>query len=206
MKILVADDHPLYREAVAIQAARIFADATVVEVASMDEAYAAIEGSSTPFDLFLIDYKMPGMAVAAIAKLAHDVPSTPIAIISGSAQPAEIKAAIEAGARGYISKTATGERLAHALKLILAGGTSVPTELLFEVKQGEDVPGWLALLSQREKDVLRSVARGLSNKEIGRELNLAEVTIKLHLRSLFRKMGARSRADAAVMAVKAGLV
>lgn len=206
MKILVADDHPLYREAVAIQVARIFADVALVEVATMDEVYAAIREPATPFDLFLIDYKMPGMSVAAVAQLTHDVPATPIAIISGSAQPAEIKAAIEAGARGYIPKTATGERLAHALKLILAGGTSVPTELLFEVAPVDGAPAWLALLSHREQDVLRGVARGLSNKEIGRELDLAEVTIKLHLRSVFRKMGARSRADAAVMAAKAGLV
>lgn len=206
MKILVADDHPLYREAVAIQISRIFADTQIVEVASIDELYVALRESTAPFDLFLIDYKMPGMAVGTVSDLVRDVPGTPIAIISGSAQSAEIKAAIEAGARGYIPKTATGERLAHALKLILAGGTSVPTELLFEKIPADDASGWVALLSQREREVLRGVGRGLSNKEIGRELNLAEVTIKLHLRSLFRKMGARSRADAAVMASKAGLV
>jgi DNA-binding NarL/FixJ family response regulator len=206
MKILVADDHPLYREAVAIQISRIFADTQIVEVASVDELYAALRESAAPFDLFLIDYKMPGMSVAAVSELVSKVPSTPIAIISGSAQPIEIKAAIEAGARGYVPKTATGERLAHALKLILAGGTSVPAELLFEGNPADENSGWFALLSQREMEVLRGVGRGLSNKEIGRELNLAEVTIKLHLRSLFRKMGARSRADAAVMASKAGLV
>lgn len=206
MKILVADDHPLYREAVAIQISRIFADTQVVEVASIDELYVALRESAVPFDLFLIDYKMPGMSVGAVSDLARDVPGTPIAIISGSAQPVEIKATIEAGARGYIPKTATGERLAHALELILAGGTSVPTELLFDVGPANEASGWVALLSQREREVLRGVGRGLSNKEIGRELDLAEVTIKLHLRSVFRKMGARSRADAAVMASKAGLV
>ena len=68
----------------------------------------------------------------------------------------------------------------------------------------EHLSGALTLLTQREQDVLRGVVRGLSNKEIGRELNLAEVTVKLHLRGVFRKMGARSRADAAVIATKAG--
>jgi two-component system nitrate/nitrite response regulator NarL len=84
----------------------------------------------------------------------------------------------------------------------------MPTEILLDDDVGESAgppaAAWLSLLTQREQEVLRGVAKGLSNKEIGRELNLAEVTIKLHLRGVFRKMGARSRADAAVMATKAG--
>lgn len=210
MKILIADDHPLYREAVATQVGRIFPGVVLAEAASMDELYAELLDADSPFDLFLIDYNMPGMSIAAIAQLARETPGTPIAMISGSAQPSDVKAAIEAGARGYVPKTATGERLAHALQLILAGGTSVPSEILIEAdhppEQASAAAGWLSLLTQREREVLLGVARGLSNKEIGRELNLAEVTVKLHLRSLFRKIGARSRSDAAVMAAKAGLV
>jgi DNA-binding NarL/FixJ family response regulator len=132
-------------------------------------------------------------------------------VISGTAANTEILAAIRAGARGFIPKTATGEYLAHALKLLLAGGTSMPTEILLADEDTEKNTGlggkgaaWLALLTQREQEVLKGVVRGLSNKEIGRELQLAEVTIKLHLRGVFRKMGARSRADAAVIATKSG--
>ena len=209
MKILVADDHPLYREAVTAQIARIFADATIEEAASMDELRAAASRHGERFDLFLLDYNMPGMSIEAVGRLAGEYPATPIAIISGSAQFSDIKSLIAAGARGYIPKTATGERLAYALKLILSGGTSIPTDILLEEQGAEGHNGvaveWLPLLTAREREVLIGVARGLSNKEIGRELNLAEVTVKLHLRSLFRKTGARSRADAAVMAVKAGL-
>ncbi|MGD0865181.1 MAG: response regulator transcription factor [Rhizomicrobium sp.] len=208
MRILVADDHPLYREAATLQVQRLFPEARVDEVSSIDELRTLAEQSGAAFDLFLVDYHMPGMSVEAITQLVGQYPQTPIAVISGTALRSEIRAAIQSGARGYIPKTATGEYLAHALKLLLAGGTSMPTEILLDDDVGDSAgppaAAWLSLLTQREQEVLRGVAKGLSNKEIGRELNLAEVTIKLHLRGVFRKMGARSRADAAVMATKAG--
>jgi len=209
MKVIVADDHPLYREAVAEQVQRLFPDAQVIQTASLDEATLLARQAPQDFGLFLIDYHMPGVSIDAITDLVKQFPDTPLAVISGTAQPSDVLAAIRSGAHGYIPKTATSEYLAHALNLLLAGGTSVPAEILLgenEQQSGLEgkAVGWLALLTQRERDVLKGVVRGLSNKEIGRELNLAEVTIKLHLRGVFRKMNARSRADAAVIATKAG--
>ena len=210
MKVLVADDHPLYREAVAGQIQRLFPHAEVIQTASLDEASVLANQTPRDFRLFLIDFHMPGVSVDAIAQLVKQFPDTPVAVISGTAQRAEIHAAIRSGAHGFIPKTATGEYLAHALNLLLAGGTSVPADILLggdeeQPALDENVAGWFALLTQREQEVLKGVVRGLSNKEIGRELELAEVTIKLHLRGVFRKMGARSRADAAVIATKAGV-
>ena len=206
MRIIVADDHPLYREAVSLQIMRAFKEAEVDQVSSVDELRALAERSA--YDLFLMDYHMPGMSVAAITQLVADFPAIPLAIVSGTSQRAEIRAALQAGARGFLPKTATGEHIAHAVKLLLSGGTSVPVELLQPDPPVtvDESSKWLALLTPREQQVLRGVGRGLSNKEIGRELELAEVTIKLHLRGVFRKMNARSRSDAAVMAAKAGLV
>jgi DNA-binding NarL/FixJ family response regulator len=211
MNVLVADDHPLYREAVAEQIQRLLPHARVIQSASLDEASMLAESTPQDFGLFLIDFHMPGMSIDALQVLVRRFPGTPVALISGTAQHAEILAAIRSGARGFIPKTATGEYLAHALNLLLAGGTSVPAEILLggdenaqQSGHDEHLSGALTLLTQREQDVLRGVVRGLSNKEIGRELNLAEVTVKLHLRGVFRKMGARSRADAAVIATKAG--
>jgi two-component system, NarL family, nitrate/nitrite response regulator NarL len=214
MRFAVADDHPLYREAATTQVQRLFPGSLVDQVSSLDELRDLAETSGAAFDLFLIDFHMPGVSVDAIAQLIDRFPQTPVAVISGTAQRAEIRAAIQAGARGFIPKTATGDHLAHALELLLSGGTSMPTDILLGDHDddlradgrvnGYAMAGWLPLLTQREQEVLKGVARGLSNKEIGRELNLAEVTVKLHLRGVFRKMGARSRADAAVMATKAG--
>lgn len=211
MKILVADDHPLYREAVRVQIERLFDDVAVFEVSSLEEASLLSSGPEGPFDLFLIDFHMPGMSGAALSRLAQSHPNVPIAVISGTADAGDVRASIEAGARGFIPKTASGEYLAHAIELLLAGGSSVPADLLRTPEKssaGDNAPGrpqWLKVLTARELDVLKAVTRGLSNKEVGRELGLAEVTVKLHLRSIFKKMGARSRSDAAVIATKAGV-
>jgi DNA-binding NarL/FixJ family response regulator len=193
----------LYRDAAVEQIRRLFSQAQIDQVSSLGELQALAAQPELAFNLFLVDFHMPGMSVDALGKLVGEYPQIPIAVISGTAQRADVRAVLQAGARGFIPKTATGEQLAHALQLLLSGGTSVPADMFFD-DGAQDAAGWQGLLTQREQDVLRGVARGLSNKEIARELNLAEVTIKLHLRGVFRKMGARSRSDAAVMATKAG--
>src|SRR5690242_15144957 len=128
MKFLVADDHPLYREAVAAQLQRLFDSAIVKDVSTLDEACAL--AATERFDLFLIDLHMPGMSQERLGKLVRDYPKTPIAIISGNAEPEDVRAVIAAGAKGFIPKTATGKHLAHAVELLLEGGTSVPAALL----------------------------------------------------------------------------
>lgn len=204
MRVLIADDHPLYREAAALQIRRLYREAQVQEVASLNELRAALENSSD-FDLILVDYYMPGMSAGALAGLVKEFPSSPLAVISGMAGNADVVAAAKAGVRGYIPKTSTSEYFARTLQLLLAGGTSIPTEVLMEQPVSHKTPAWLTKMSVREKEVLRGVALGQSNKEIGRALGLAEVTIKLHLRNVFRKMAVKSRSEAAVKAVKAGL-
>jgi DNA-binding NarL/FixJ family response regulator len=205
MRVLVADDHPLYREAVARQIMRLLPDATVEEAASMDAALASAE-TACP-NLFVFDFYMPGMSAAAIARLAEKFPYVPILVLSGGASPAEVQAVLQAGARGFLPKTATPEQFNHTIHLVLAGGTSVPPEILLPGANAPNgAPAWLSALTPRETDVLRATARGLSNKEIARELDLAEVTIKLHLSAIFRKMGVRSRTEAAMMAAKIGFL
>ncbi len=202
MKILIADDHPLYREAVSLQVRRLFPKAEVELAASLAELHAAAARSSEPFQLMLVDYHMPGMSAEALADLIAEFCAVPLAVISGMARPADIRAAVQAGAKAYIPKTSTPEYFAQVLQMLMAGGSSIPADILRDEPAAETA-GWE--LSTREREVLKGVALGQSNKEIGRDLGLAEVTIKLHLRNLFRKMGVKSRAEAAVMAVKAGL-
>jgi len=204
MRILIADDHPLYREAAALQIKRLHRGAHIKEVASLDELRAVAEQSQR-FDLILIDYHMPGMSSDALADLVRDFPSTPLAVVSGVAGNQEVLAAARAGVRGYIPKTSSSEYFARTVQLLLAGGTSIPTEVLLAEASAHARPAWLAKMSPREIEVLHGVAQGRSNKEIARELGLAEVTIKLHLRNVFRKMAVKSRAEAAVTAVRAGL-
>ncbi|HEY2836328.1 MAG TPA: response regulator transcription factor [Rhizomicrobium sp.] len=202
MQILIADDHPLYREAVARQIIRLFADAVTEEASSLDEAL--VLARVTRPNLFIFDYYMPGMSAKAIGEVAAEFSDVPILILSGWASPASIQVIIQSGARGFLPKTATSEQFTHTIQMMLAGGTSVPADMIFAGAGGGEAP-WLAALTPRETDVLRATARGLSNKEIARELDLAEVTIKLHLSTIFRKIGVRSRTEAAMLASKAGL-
>ena len=158
-------------------------------------------------DLFVFDYYMPGMSAQALAHLAETFADVPILVLSGGASPQEVQAVLQAGARGFLPKTATPEQFNHTIHMMLAGGTSVPAEMLLPASGPADgAPSWQAQLTPRETDVLRAVARGISNKEIARELDLAEVTIKLHLSAIFRKMGVRSRTEAAMLAAKVGFL
>ena len=211
MKILVADDHPLYREAVITQIRRLYPQAEVDQVGTFDDILATATRSPAAYDLFLVDFHMPGMMEPGIAGLAASYPGTPIAVISGTANSDDVRASIRAGARGFVSKTATADHLAHTIQLVLSGGTSVPADMLSTPpltatpQPPGAAPEWLGRLSPREREVLAAVTRGISNKQVGRELNLAEVTVKLHLRAIFRKTGARTRSEVAVLATKAGI-
>ncbi len=213
MKILVADDHPLYREAVITQIRRLHPQADVDQVGTFDDILTAARTDRAPYDLMLVDFHMPGMMEPGIARLHETFPGTPIAVISGTANSEDVRASVRAGARGFVSKTATADHLAHTIQLVLAGGTSVPADMLsaaplanVQPTPADTSPEWLSKLSPREREVLAAVARGISNKQVGRELNLAEVTVKLHLRAIFRKTGAKTRSEVAVLATKAGIV
>ena len=199
MRVLVADDHPLYREAVARQITRLLPDAMIAEAASMEEALA--KANATHPELFVLDYGMPGASADSVAGVAERFPGVPILVFSSSANPTDVHALFQAGAHGVLPKTATPDQLTHTLHLLLGGATGVLPEIPTpDAPQG--TPPWLAALTPRETDVLRATARGLSNKEIARELDLAEVTVKLHLSAIFRKMGVHSRAKAAMIATK----
>src|SRR5690242_1812378 len=108
MRVVVADDHPLYRDAAVQQIRRLFPETQTDQVSSLDELRDLTGQQTSPFSLFLVDLHMPGMSVEALARLVHDFPATPVAVISGTAQRAEIRALLQAGARGFIPKTATG--------------------------------------------------------------------------------------------------
>ena len=205
MRILVADSHPLYREAVARQIMQFYPAATVVEASSLDQA-VALARCNHP-GLFILDYNLSDMSADAIATVAGEFANVPILVVADTASASEAQAIIRAGAQGYVPKTATREQLTHTIHMLLAGGSSVPAEMLLTEDDGVyQPPSWLSLLTRRETDVLRAAMRGLSNKEIARELELAEVTVKFHLSGIFRKMNARSRTEAAMLATRAGIV
>ena len=215
MHIIVADDHPLYREAVRLRLERLLPAAAISEVGSLDELLAAVRSdASRPADLVLLDLYMPGVAPGSgVTGVLAAMAGVPVAVMSGHASADEVKQAIAAGARGFLPKTLSSELFAMAISMILAGGTYLPAETLQGADAGRvgangapEAASLGGVLSPRERQVLVRVATGASNKEIGRELNLAEVTVKLHVRQILRKIKARNRSEAAAMATRAGLI
>jgi len=207
MRAIVADDHPLYREAVRLRLERLFVSAEIAEAASLDELLRQV---SPGIDLILLDLHMPGVAgVTAAAQTVEAFPGAAVVLMSGLAAATEVTEAVRAGARGFLPKTMSPDHFAAALKLILDGGSYVPADILQAEPESTPAarahPG-LQNLTPREQQVLVRLATGSPNKEIGRDLGLAEVTVKLHVRQILKKIGARNRSEAASIATRAGMI
>ncbi|WP_304620811.1 response regulator transcription factor [Paracoccus sediminilitoris] len=195
MRLLIADDHDLVREAIAaLLKGQGFADVT--GVASLPLAVEAIEAAvDLPFDVILLDYDMPGMdGLAGLNRVMQLAPDAAVALISGAASPTVARQALDVGARGFLPKTLASTSLGMAIRLIASGQVFVPYEFM---EQEEDNP--IANLTKRETDVLRGLCAGKSNKVMANDLQLAEVTVKLHVKTLCRKLGAVNRTQAALI-------
>lgn len=204
-KLLVADDHDLVRDTVAAYLANGGGFETRTAV-SLDDAIARVEEEGA-FDLVLLDYTMPGMnGLDGLARMTElNGPGT-VAILSGNASAAVAREAVDAGAIGFLPKTITGKSLVHAINFMLAGETYMPMSVMRDAEEPPPLHPLAKLLSERELQVLAGLAQGLSNKEIARDLVLQEVTVKLHVKTLSRKLNARNRTHAAMIAKDAGIV
>jgi DNA-binding NarL/FixJ family response regulator len=200
MKVLVADDHDLVRETIAAYL-RAEGFNTVSTVGNLQDAVIAA-GKDGPFDLVLLDYNMPGMdGLRGLRQMIEANEGRPVAILSGTASRAMAEQAIEAGAAGFVPKTMSPKSLVSAAHFMTAGETFAPYNFM---QRNDAAP--VGDLTMRETQVLRELCAGKSNKQIARELDLQEVTIKLHVRNLSRKLEARNRTHAAMIARDRSLV
>ena len=201
MRLLLADDHDLVRETLA---AFLMAEGyeEVRCVATLPEALAVL-ATDRQFDLVLLDYSMPGMnGLEGLTRARAAAAGVPVAIITGTVQRDLAEAALAAGAAGFIPKTLASRAMIAAVQLMASGDVFAPISLLL---QEPEMTLALQTLTRRETDVLHGICEGKSNKEIARDLDLQEVTVKLHVKTLSRKLGAKNRTHAAMIARDAGL-
>ncbi len=212
MRILLADDHTLFRSGLRLVLAELADNMEIVEAGTHDEAIAAL--SSGLFDVVLTDLLMPGMSQeTGIGDLKARQPDAPIIVISMLDSPAEIRRAVDAGATGFIPKSSTSQVMIEAIKLVLAGGTYLPPAILqshtedpSDESRSQATPAPHRHLTDRQKAVLAELARGKSNKEIAQSLNLSEATVKVHVAAIMRVLDVRNRTQAVLAATQMGLL
>ena len=207
-ELLIADDHPLFREALRGVVARLFPHATIFEADRIANLYQLVDDHPDA-DLLLLDLDIPGaIGFSALVHLRASYPTLPIAMITAHEDPSLIRRAIEHGAAGYIPKSADSQTLGTAIQEILDGGTWLPEVsdaipgLSVEEKQ---VAAQLQELTPQQFRVLQMVSTGQLNKQIAHELNVSEATIKAHMTAILRKLGASNRTQAVLIASRLGL-
>lgn len=199
-KLLIADDHDLVRETIA-DYLRQQAGFDVDTARSLDQALE-LEAKNANYDIVFLDYSMPGMdGLSGLAKMRAQS-AVPVAILSGTAPTDVAQRAVWMGAAGFVPKTLSPSNMVGAIAAMTTGQIYLPDS----IAPSRPLSASPVRLTPRETDVLRGLIDGKSNKEIARDLDIQEVTVKLHVKTLSRKLNARNRTHAAMVARDLGLI
>jgi DNA-binding NarL/FixJ family response regulator len=220
VKILIVDDHPLIREALRHVLAALDGALVLIEAQNCAEALAAAD-AHPDLALVLLDLALPDVdGFQALDRLRGQHPGLPVVVLSAYEQPEVVTRALDAGAMGFIPKTASNQLLLDALKHVLAGGVYLPPEVLHHhagapapalqlAMQARRAGGMLSPhdigLTARQADVLALMIHGKPNKLICRELKLAEGTVKIHVTAILKTLNVSNRTQAVIAVGKLGL-
>lgn len=208
MTVLVADDHPIYREGI-VRAIGERADLELVgEAADGREALEQIERLIP--QVAVLDIRMPGLdGTQVLSAMRRNGVDTEVLFISAFMEPELAYKTVAAGARGYLSKESSRQEVCEAIVTIARGGTALAAEAqagIAQQIQERERSGGLPQLTDREAEVLRLVAEGLSAPDIGKQIHLSTTTVKSHLHSLYEKLGVSDRAAAVAEAMRRGML
>jgi DNA-binding NarL/FixJ family response regulator len=210
LKILLVEDHELFREGLKLLLSGLADEITFSEAATGD---IALEKAATErFDVVLLDFHLPGVkGLEALHALRACAEHAVIVVLSAEDDPSTIRQVIEAGAAGYIPKRSSHAVMIAALRLVLAGGSYLPPHALLGVEgatssNSGQTRNALSHLTERQLQTLRLAIQGKANKVIARALDVSEATVKAHLSASFRALGVKNRTEAVFAAARAGLV
>ena len=213
MRFLVADDHEIVRNGLISALRELDHQAEIKGVNDAEETRNAVAGGIS-YDLIVLDLIMPGSnGFELLRDVCNDCMDTPVVVLSGSGDPLHMRKSLDLGAAGFVPKSAGLEVMLSALRLVLAGGIYVPPDILSRPDvppaiAEENIAKGLSLdeLTARQQEILSFLGEGKSNKEIARQLNLSEHTIKVHVAAVLRILGVNNRTKAAMVAREFGLV
>lgn len=213
MNILIADDHALVRENLGAFLSRYPIRANVVEAGSLEEAIE-VANSTSSLKLIILDLMMPGMnGIAGISVMIDRFPDTPVVVLSGSTRQDDIAGALQLGAKGFIPKVFGGKEMIDALRKVLDGDIFVPdlamhangpTREQATPSKPQQECEELKKLTAREREVLGFLVKGNPNKVIAREMGLQEITVKVHLQNVYRKLGVANRTHTVAKVLELG--
>lgn len=214
-RLMVVDDHPLFRRGLVSLLSHDERFEVVCEAGDVSEALQLAK--SHPVELVLLDNHLPGVrGVDAITSFKALDPELKVVMLTVSEEEDDLAKALKSGAEGYLLKTSDSEQLSDTLYRVLAGESVISPQMMSKlvatlrqqdapVSPQSDPASLAERLSPRERDIVRLIARGLSNKLIARELDIAETTVKIHVQHVFRKLELGSRVQVALFAASAGL-
>ena len=218
MKILIADDHALFREGLHYTLKGLDKDVEILEAGNGSQAIQIVR-HYPDLDLVLMDLDMPGLdGYSGLTQLRQNYPELPVVIVTASEYEQDMIRVMKCGASGYIPKSMTSKDMLEAIGKILNGDVFVPdlsvTSGTFHIRQGTEQGSRVAIpppaldkfqLTPRQREVLLLMCEGLSNKSIANQLGMAEGTVKIHVTAILKAMNAGNRTQAVIMAREAGL-
>lgn len=203
LRIVIADDHPLFRDAIRLALSDIRAadGLEIIEAASADEA-KSLAASHDDLDLLLLDLRMPGMdGLSGLLELRRLHPSLPIAVVSAADDPKVMRDCLAFGALGFIPKSYRRQEIARAIEDVLGGKLHQPSEAsAADPTDDSAVTEGIQAMTPQQLRVLQAIAKGQPNKIIAHELGIAEKTVKAHVTVILRKLGVSNRTQAVLAA------